>query len=149
MKISLSRFKFKHKYIMSTHSTTHIKEASGITLVVLYGQYDGYPDGYGKDLYEFLSNISITDGLLVGSNKENIANGAGCLAAQLVCNFKTEPGGFYLVNESQDWGEDYKYTVTVLGTGEAPFHIKVQNDDGTEIFSGNVEEFGNFCNEYV
>jgi hypothetical protein len=134
---------------MSTHSLTLVKDNYDNTLVVLYGQYDGYPDGYGKDLYDFLSDVFITNGLVVGSSKENVANGAGCLAAQLVCNFKTEPGGFYLANESQDWGEDYKYTITVLGTGEAPFHIKVQNDDGKEIFSGNIKEFGEFCKDYI
>ncbi len=129
---------------MSTHSLTIVKDNLNNTLVSLYGQYDGYPNYHGKNLYKFLVDMFITNGLAVGANKENIANGAGCLAAQLVSNFKTEPGDFYLINENQDCGEDYRYIITVSGIGENQFNIKVQNSNKREIFSGDIKAFGEF-----
>ena len=42
-----------------------------------------------------------------------IANGYGCLAAQIVAHFKTIPGNIYLYecNDDQDSWQDYTYTV--------------------------------------
>jgi hypothetical protein len=82
-------------------------------VVNMYRQYDGYPDGHGIDLAEFLKDIKIVNGIQYPSN-ELIANGSGCLAAQMVKHFKDEVGYIYLnqcSGSNGDCWEDYIYTL--------------------------------------
>lgn len=96
---------------MGTRSLTRVIE-DGKTIITMYRQYDGYPSGHGKELADFLKGIKIVNGL--GADATSVANGAGCLAAQLVCNFKKEPGGFYLFpTDTVDAGQEYEYDVHV------------------------------------
>ncbi len=96
---------------MGTRSLTRVIE-DGKTIITLYRQYDGYPSGHGKELADFLKDIRIVNG--IGTNQTKVANGGGCLAAQLVCNFKKEPGGFYLFpTDTVDAGQEYEYDVVV------------------------------------
>ena len=60
-------------------------------VVNIYRQYDGYPEGMGLDLANFLSEFTVVNGLGADSYKSKIANGAGCLAAQLVAHLKNGP----------------------------------------------------------
>lgn len=96
---------------MGTRSLTVILDEEGQEICVLYRQYDGYPTGHGADLKEFLQGFRIVNGF--GPEKrEKIANGMGCLAAQLITNFKKETGGFYLYPAgTRDCGEEYIYTI--------------------------------------
>jgi hypothetical protein len=66
----------------------------------------------------------------------------GCLAAQLIANFKTEPGQFYLYEPDleQDSGQEYEYHIFDHG-------IDVKDYYGKTIFSGDYEEFDSFCSE--
>jgi hypothetical protein len=106
----------------------------------MYRQFDGYIDGHGHELAEFLSGFTIVNGLQGEKNK--IANGAPCLAAQIICHFKKEAGRFYLYPAgTRNTGEDYTYFVTAIA-GE-PINIKVTNHSG-EIFSGTPEELALF-----
>lgn len=79
----------------------------------MYRQYDGYLEGHGKELADFLNGIEMINGITVGArqNYGTHANGVGCLAAQMVSHFKNgEIGGIYL--ESVDSGlEDYNYVL--------------------------------------
>lgn len=54
---------------MGTRSLTLIKE-DGTDLVCFYKQYDGYPDGYGKELVEFLKSGTLVNGIPYGDEKE-------------------------------------------------------------------------------
>ena len=109
---------------MGTRSLTRvIKRQSGLDFaeghkhpekacVNMYRHYDGYPKGHGIELAEFLRDFRVVNGL--GSKGEGkIANGYGCLAAQIVAHFKTIPGNIYLYecNDDQDSWQDYTYTV--------------------------------------
>jgi hypothetical protein len=92
---------------MGTRSTykvieTYIEKREGkpekrITndVVLMYRQYDGYPDGHPLETAEWLSGGKVVNGLGL-DNKGLVFNGAGCLAAQLVAKFKDGPGGTYL-----------------------------------------------------
>lgn len=123
---------------MGTRCLTFVYD--GVDPVInLYRQFDGYPEGHGVELAEFLKSIkAVTNGIALGERRRT-ANGMGCLAAQLVANFKTETGGFYLhsVNET-DCGQDYEYHVYEN-------RVVVKNYSGNELFSGSWAEFTDFC----
>lgn len=91
-----------------------MQDNQGKEIAVLYRQYDGYPDGHGNDLKELLGPITIVNGIRGG--QKHIANGAECLAAQIVAHFKEDVGGFYLYPAgTRDCGEEYVYTVYPSG----------------------------------
>jgi hypothetical protein len=56
----------------------------------IYRQYDGYPEGHGRDLAK-LCDVTITNGIRLGK-EAGTANGMGCLAAQIVMGLKREVG---------------------------------------------------------
>jgi hypothetical protein len=108
-------------------------------IVVMYRQMDGYPGGHGVDLAKFLSEFEIVNG--IGPEGGKIANGGGCLAAQIVDKFKEGAGGFYLYPAgTRDVGEEYSYFVTPdVETGSIEMKIVDYNDE--TIFIGTAEEF--------
>ena len=80
----------------------------------MYRQYDGYPEGHGVDLAEFLDDFNVVNGLGADTYPRKTANGCGCLAAQLVQHFKDGPGNIYLQPCNGEIGEsweEYIYTV--------------------------------------
>lgn len=94
---------------MGTRSLTHIKK-DGETLLTFYRQYDGYPEGMGVDLAEFLDGFEVVNGY--GERKPKLANGMGCLAAQLIKELKDDVGNVYIfAADSEDCGEEYTYTI--------------------------------------
>lgn len=96
---------------MGTRSLTHIKDENNKTLVTIYRQYDGYPEGMGLDLANFLVDITVVNGF-GGKKTENLANGMGCLTAQLIGELKDGVGNVYIypVNSKDCW-EEYTYNV--------------------------------------
>ncbi len=91
---------------------TIVLDEDGNEICVLYRQFDGYPTGHGEELREFMNGFRVVNGY--GSTNENIkmANGMGCLAAQLIAHFKNGIGGFYLhAAGTRDCGEEYIYTI--------------------------------------
>lgn len=112
---------------------------------VLYRQYDGYVSGHGHELAKFLMPFTVTNGIRLLQTAAQTANGASCLFAQLIANFKTEVGQFYLHQAgARDMGEEYTYYVTA-GHGK-PTMIRVEAY-GEEIFNGTPEELLNFKEE--
>ena len=84
------------------------------SVVNMYRQYDGYPEGMGVDLAKFLADFTIVNGMGLTNRPRKLANGTGFLAAQLVQHFKDGPGGIYLESlkgEPNDHWEDYIYTL--------------------------------------
>jgi len=128
--------------------TGHGKEQ---ILLNLYGQMDGYPSGQGKDLCDFLSTIDMVNGLGL-SNTRKVANGAGCLAAQLVAHFKEGAGGFYINSPTKGAAigqNDYSYVIRV-NTYEPKAVWDIQVYEGrSEVFRGGLEGFEAFCQEEV
>lgn len=72
---------------MGTRSLTRIIDSNGDCIINMYRQFDGYPSGHGRDLFDFLDGFNIVNGYN-GQEGPKAANGAGCLAAQLVTHFK-------------------------------------------------------------
>ena len=95
---------------MGTRSLTVIKDGKK-EICVLYRQHDGYPEGHGKELAEFLSGFRIVNGY-DHDDTVKVANGMNCLAAQIITHFKTGVGQFYLYPpKTRDMGEEYVYTI--------------------------------------
>jgi hypothetical protein len=114
-------------------------------IVVLYRQYDGYPTGHGRDLLSFLNNMEIVNG--ISNNEERkIANGMGCLSAQVVAYLKEAPGDFYLHSAgTRDIGEEFIYTLYYKND---KLKIKVQDtyDKGHDLFDGNMTQYNEWLN---
>lgn len=75
---------------MGTRCLTVVKDGGkdAQDIICLYRQFDGYPDGHGAKLHELFGDFVIVNGL--GGQSPNVANGMGCLAAQLVAKLKLD-----------------------------------------------------------
>lgn len=93
---------------MGTRSITRVKDELGQSVAAIYRQYDGYLSGHGADLREGFGLFKIINGL--GKDTTNVANGMGCLAAQIVAKLKTKAGGVYLVPTDAD-DEEFVYEI--------------------------------------
>ena len=97
---------------MGTRCLTVFKEEDGTEIAVLYRQMDGYPDGHGKELADFLEGKTIINGYS-GESLGTAFNGMHCLAAAVVAHFKDGIGSFYLYPAgTRGMDEEYIYTVT-------------------------------------
>jgi hypothetical protein len=97
---------------MGTRYLTVFKDEDNKEIVVMYRQFDGYPEGHGEELRLFLGNIPITNGISGSHVLGSSFNGMGCLAASVIAYFKKRVGGFYLYPaETRNVGEEYVYIV--------------------------------------
>jgi hypothetical protein len=121
---------------MGTRALTFVYNQRNKPIINLYSQYDGYPEGLGRTLAGFLEPLKVVNGL--GRDTSGVANGMGCLAAQLVALLKTAPGGFYLESVTEtDLGQDYEYHV---------YKDRVRVKRGSkQLFDGSWESFAVFC----
>jgi hypothetical protein len=136
---------------MGTRALTFVYDGDK-PIVNLYRQYDGYPTGHGAELAQFLDGFKIVNG--IGAEKTRIANGMGCLAAQVVAHFKDSVGGFYIHSvDATECGQDYEYhvyqkdkelRVRVTDRGCNMFGLTM-SDMNKGIFDGTVAEFVKFC----
>jgi len=126
---------------MGTRSRTIIHD-DGVPLICMYRQFDGYLSGHGLELATFLLDMKIVNGL--GLERKRVANGAGCLAAQMIAQFKTAPGDFYIESIPADLEDldhiDYVYNVHV-NAGE----ITVTVVGSEQEFQGTATEFFDYC----
>jgi hypothetical protein len=109
----------------SEHSTNDAKP-----MVCIYQQYDGYIEGVGFDLANFLKGKKVINGFndARGESIENgFANGMGCLAAQYIASIKTKIGGVYIAD--LDDSEDYDYEVRLMD--DRSIQIKVDEFIGS------------------
>ena len=98
---------------MGTRCLTFVYDEDGSALINMYRQYDGYPSGHGMELAEFLAGKTLVNGIPSGVDESTLANGMGCLAAQMVAHFKQAIGNHYLVDPDtqQDSWQEYEYHV--------------------------------------
>ena len=155
---------------MGTRSLTFVYDGE-TPIINMYRQYDGYPTGHGAELAEFLTPFEMVNGISINETRK-VANGMGCLAAQLVHNFKGSVGGeesiamkgrspnlagqFYLYPTSAvDCGQDYEYhiykdaeglRVRITDRGCNMFGLTM-SDKNDAIFDGTLAEFTEFCTE--
>ena len=125
---------------MGTRSlTTFVDDHTEEEIVVMYRQYDGYPEGHGRDLINFLNGMKVVNGIPGGKKVSQLANGVNCLAAQVVSHFKKGVGDFYLhTGGKRDYGEEFVYTIYSKDN-----ELKVKVEDAYEdkvLFDGNTDE---------
>jgi hypothetical protein len=125
---------------MGTRSLTFVYDDTR-RVVCMYRQFDGYPSGHGRELATFLAGFdAVVNGLRVGETRK-VANGMGCLAAQLVSNFKVSAGGFYLYpTNTSDVGEEYEYHVYAD-------KVVVKDGVGAKLFAGSWSDFTEYCKD--
>lgn len=125
---------------MGTRSLTFVYtgQVGSEPLINIYRQFDGYPSGHGAELADFLTSFDeIVNGIPVG-DKRKLANGMGCLAAQLVGQLKDGVGNVYLYPlDARDCWQEYEYHIYEN-------RIVVKNP-GEVIFDGSWQEFYEFC----
>ena len=127
---------------MGTRSLTYVYEGKREDwvkpFVCMYRQFDGYPSGHGAELADFLLSGRLVNGLS-GMGKVKQFNGMGCLAAQLVANFKDGAGGIYLypARLKQDCWQEYEYHVWE--------DVVRVTDTENILFQGSWQEFKEFC----
>jgi hypothetical protein len=115
---------------MGTRSTTRIYE-DGQLLLVLYKQYDGYPDGWGQELKHFLHSGTFVNGF---QRNDNIVqfNGVGDFVLQMVKVFKEETGGLY--DTTGDNRQEYNYVLgfnhSEGGYGKMTYTLCCLEDEG-------------------
>ena len=109
----------------------------------IYHHWDGYPGGLGVTLANYLDDYTIANGIST-EYQGPVANGIGCLAAQLVGLLKQGPGNVYLQPPVKpDW-EDFVYYIWVKNHEEimiSIFDVYGEADESTMcIFVGKTEE---------
>jgi hypothetical protein len=115
-------------------------------LLLLYAQFDGYPEGHPMDTAEWLASGRLVNGLRL-DEKGLMFNGAGCLAAQLVAKHKDGVGGYYIYPMSHRgtmW-ENYTYDIIVKENGTIEY-VCYEVGGGKKpsfkkLFQGSPEEF--------
>jgi len=103
---------------MGTRSTTNVyrqyDEHPRALLLTVYRQFDGYFEGHGTELAEFLCSRPVVNGI---GRETKVFNGPGCLAAQLVAMLKSKDadlsGGYFINVPSEEHHEEYGYDVIV------------------------------------
>jgi hypothetical protein len=119
---------------MSTRSTTEIKD-NGKLILKLYKQFDGYVEGWGKDIKDFAKSGKFVNGINIPRPKSKVFNGIGDFALQLVTEFKKEPGDLYAT--TKDNRQEYNYTINYVtpkkGAAKLIFSCKEDSDYYEEI----------------
>ena len=135
---------------MGTRSTYRViskTRSVGTPILLLYAQYDGYPEGHPLDTAKWLASGKVVNGLT--TRDELVFNGAGCLAAQLVALYKKEAGGFYIeeIGSRGQLDEEYVYDIMVSEKGieyiayEVGWDSTIGRPEFNVIFRGTPEKY--------
>lgn len=110
---------------MGTHATTTVYNYDNEPLITFMRQSDGYWSGHGQLLADFLKDITLVNG--IGNQTTPIANGPGCLAAQVLAHFKRGVGGIYVCAHNAQ-RQTYHYDVFCVGSFRDPGIICMSTD---------------------
>ena len=144
---------------MGTRSKTSFIEKRGeelTHLVSVYQQYDGYIDGVGHEIAEYILSKKMCNGIPLGINTDNLANGFDCLIAQFIRDFKKDVGGLYITTEDniQEYNYDIIFDNDLYFSDthvdyEINNYIKVKVTDWNKqiIFEGTLKELLEFEEE--
>ncbi|MFA5307550.1 MAG: hypothetical protein WC365_08935 [Candidatus Babeliales bacterium] len=135
---------------MGTRSLTNLYTENGKELLVtIYRQFDGYPEGHGKQLQEIINNRRVVNGFSDKDREKKSFNGAGCLAAQLIHELKDDIGNIYINTPTPEF-------VCAEGFMDIEYGYKLYPRDGIvwmeiydlhgkkpkQLFSGYIKAFG-------
>lgn len=119
---------------MGTRSTVKFYDEQNELILSVYHQFDGYLDGVGHELAEFLNSKKLITGIGDQDISGGFANGMGCLAAQYVKEKKGRIGGLYIGRAGD--AQEYNYRVRFVD-GKAMIEV----DD---FFTGTPDELLSF-----
>lgn len=111
-------------------------------LLLMYRQFDGYPEGHPLETAEWLAGGKVVNGLRM-DEKGLMFNGGGCLAAQLVAKYKTEAGGTYIhpmSHRGKCW-EDYLYDIIIKEDSSIEFVCYENGKRPKVIYRGTPKGF--------
>ena len=104
---------------MGTRATIKIaKREEGVSfsekpekfMLSIYHHFDGYPEYLGVTLANYLLGTKIVNGL--GSDRDTVFNGLGCMAASIIAELKEEAGNVYIEDPEHPSGWiDYEYYI--------------------------------------
>ena len=97
---------------MGTRSDTIIYDDNGREICVMFGMFDGYPDGHGRDLKCFLRGRKLVNGFTDKNTRD--FNGMDCMSGSLIAYFKKGVGNFYIHPAGTRSGE-YNYHIKKRG----------------------------------
>lgn len=144
---------------MGTRSKTSFIEKIGDKrkhLVSVYQQYDGYIEGVGYEIANYILSKKIINGFSLEQTMEKgYCNGFPCLIAQFIKDFKTDIGYLYIVDEEDT--QEYNYNIIFdsdlyfsgvdirkeLITNDF-FEVEVIDWNNEMIFKGTLEELLEF-----
>jgi hypothetical protein len=144
---------------MGTRSKTSFIEKIGDKrkhLVSVYQQYDGYIEGVGHEIANYILSKKIINGISLEQTMEKgYCNGFSCLIAQFIKDFKTDIGYLYIVNEEDT--QEYNYNIIFdrdlyfsgvdirkeLTTNDF-FEVEVIDWNNETIFKGTLKELLEF-----
>ncbi len=125
---------------MGTRSTIRFTDERNTPYVTIYQQYDGYIDGVGHELAQFIAERQIVNGF---SDRNALqANGIGCLIAQFIAKFKDGVGNLYVDPIDSFGEEDYNYLVVVKDDNSV--EITVDRWGENVIFKGTPQQLLEF-----
>lgn len=116
---------------MGTRSITHIKQIpslGGEVVCSFYRHSDGYPEGHGKEMADFLSGKRVVNGVGSEFDKSSVFNRSGKMAVKLMAalgdSAEVIPTGH------SNYGEEYVYTLWVYASGEVAIDVSCVHSDG-------------------
>ena len=103
---------------MGTRALVHVHDddPNGTILCTIYRQFDGYPEGLGDELREFISKGVLINGIGIDAKIGTHFNGMGCFAAQLIAYLKNKVGNVYVYAPgTSDVWEEFTYHLWASG----------------------------------
>ena len=106
----------------------------------IYHHYDGYPSGLGVTLAYYLRPFTVVNGLGNSYDGERkVANGMGCLTAQLIAALKEEPGNVYIDYPDTD-RDDAEFTYYIWGCYDKDIWMSIFDLHNECIFVGMPQQ---------
>ena len=134
---------------MSTRSITTVKSRWGKEgdykrLATIYRHHDGYLEGHGQYLFNFLNGLTVVNGIR-STMPDRWVNGPGRLAGELIAQMNKD-GHEPCLNTEGDCGQEYEYLI------EVDFGLGDDNTITVSVFSGPITVFGaggDECNDLM
>ena len=158
---------------MGTRSLTYVRESEkSAAFLCIYRQYDGYPAGMGRNLYEMLKGYKLVNGYTSEDSEcvtcgeqpyshnrpeiadrypkaqghefvpKRVANGINDLAASIVKGLKDGIGNVYLYN-TRTKDAGQEYNYD-LYLNKGTLTMKITTDEPSVVYQGPVDEFNKF-----
>lgn len=103
---------------MSTRCTTHFIDGNRLVAIV-YRHCDGYPDGHGRDLLEFLKGEGCTN--------RRLTDDMGLLAAQLIVWLRERQKINYEWTKDEQWSDFLSIRVMMEDPWDIEYRYIVRN----------------------